>query len=408
MKRALCALILLAVAAVPAAAVTVETGQTDGGAFYRIEVPPLWNGELVIWNHGFTLAPAAPLGHADLGPLADLQLAEGYAVAASSYQQAGWAVFKTKNDLQNLLGAFKASFGTPSRIFLTGASLGGIVTAAAVETANLGNVVGAYTVCGAMAGSRNWDIALDLRLVYDAVCDAVPGASIPGGAQGLPAGSTRTVTDNVLAANACFGHLLPPPLRTPGQQARLDQFVAVTGVPASFINTDIGFYVTFGMADLVHDKLAGKVGAGNAGVFYGDPLIDAAIARVEPNPGAATRLGKRYTPTGAVGPVKNVSLHTDKDGLVIVENQSVYAQVVPASSLTVGVVVEAAPSHCGFTGAEVAAGWEALRGWVAGAPQPSAAALQGLCLALAPTFGGPCRIDPFFVLPDPDVRMRPR
>ncbi len=411
MKRFLWATLLLAtVAAAPVHAVTLQTGQTDAGAFYRIEVPDLWNGQLVIWNHGFTLSPAAPLAHADLGPLVDLQLAEGYAVAASSYQQNGWAVFKTKNDLQHLVNVFKDAFGAPSQVFVTGASLGGIVTAAAIEEANIGNVVGAYAICGAVAGSRNWDIALDLRLIYDAICDTVPGASIPGGAEGLPAGSTRTVTDNVLAANACFGHLLPPLLRTPGQQARLDQFLDVTGVPESFINTDIGFYVTLGMSDLVHGKgkLAGKVGAGNANVFYGDPAIDAAIQRVTPNPGAANRLGKHYTPTGAVGQTKIVSLHTDKDGLVIVENQSVYAQTVPAANLTVAVAVETAPSHCGFTGAEVVAGWEALRSWVAGAPQPSAATIQGTCVAVIGLFGGPCRIDPLFALPDPDVRMRLR
>jgi len=99
-------------------------------------------------------------------------------------------------------------------------------------------------------------------------------------------------------------------------------------MPASFIGTDMG-YVTFGMANLVHDphKLAGKVGTGNEQVDYGDPSINAAVARVAPNPGAASRLEAFYTPTGDTRRAKIVSLHTDKDGLVIVENESEYASL---------------------------------------------------------------------------------
>jgi len=383
------------------------TGSTDGGAYYKIVVPDHWNGDLVIWNHGFSLDPPAPV--TDLGPLADLQLFEGYAVAASSYQQAGWALFKTKNDLQNLVGVFKGNFGTPKRIFLTGGSLGGLVTVAAIEEANIGNVAGAYPFCGAVAGSRNWDAALDLRLVYDAVCSAVPGAAIPGGAEGLPPHAAFTQTDLGLAVHACTGILAPTDYRTPAQKERLVKILVTLGIPESFLLIDMG-YATFGMSDLVHDprKLSGKIGTGNAGVVYGDAAIDASIARVSPNPGAANRLGKSYTPTGNVGKTKIVSLHTDKDGLVLVENEAEYAMVVPTGNLTKAIVVEAVPSHCGFTQAEIVAGWESLRAWVGGAPQPTAATIQGTCQYLPATFSGPCRIDPGFVVPDMDGRVRPR
>ena len=402
------ALALITLMATASHADTVLAGQA-GGAFYRIHVPTAWNGDLVIWNHGFSLNPIGPVTFSDLGPLAPVQLAEGYAVAASSYRQIGWSVFKTKNDLQSLLGVFEDNFGTPGEINLTGASLGGIVTAAAIEEANLGNVVGAYTFCGALAGSRNWDAALDIRLIYDAICDAVPGASIPGGAEGLPAGSTRTFTDNAVAVDQCFG-LFFPPGRTPAQQARFDDFLAVTQIPESFIFTDVAFYTTFAMSDLVHSptKLAGKVGTGNLTVTYSDPVVDATIERVAPHPGKSKQLARSYTPTGDVGITRIVSLHTDKDGLVIVENESEYASVVPPSNLTIAIVVEAVPTHCGFTGAEVAGGWEALRAWVAGFPQPTAATVQATCLALEPIFGGPCRIDPGFVIPDMDGRVPPR
>ena len=58
------------------------TGQTSGGAYYRMVIPEVWNGDLVIWNHGFNLE--APHDDVDLGPLADVNLEQGAAVAASS------------------------------------------------------------------------------------------------------------------------------------------------------------------------------------------------------------------------------------------------------------------------------------------------------------------------------------
>ena len=67
---------------------------------------------------------------------------------------------------------------------MTGASLGGIVTADALERADEFNIDGAFAFCGAMGGSRVWDGAHDIRLSYDAVCGDV--APIPGGATGLP------------------------------------------------------------------------------------------------------------------------------------------------------------------------------------------------------------------------------
>ena len=403
-KRMVCVFILLMFLSFITTAVhaTVLTGNTDGGAYYRIDVPANWNGDLVIWNHGFTLNPPQPLTDSDLGPLHQLQLSEGYAVAASSYRESGWAVFQTNQDLQGLVGAFNKNFGRANRILLTGASLGGIVTADAIENAHLNNIVGAFTFCGAMAGSRNWDGALDLRLVYDAVCSSVPGANIPGGAYGLPAGSTLTPSQMAFAVNACTGILGG---QTPDQAARLGKILSVSQLPANMLLTDMS-YCTFGMSNLNYDpqKLNGHLGAGNAYVDYGDSIINQTIARVSPNPGANVKLERNYTPTGAVGNTKIVSLHTDKDGLVIVENESEYAKVVPSQNLTTAIAVESTPTHCGFTNNELIAGWESLRQWVNGYQQPTATSIQALCVSL----GGPCRIDPNFVIPDMDARVRPR
>lgn len=393
------------------AQVTLVSGEVKD-SFYQIAVPADWNGALVIWNHGYSFDPPGP--EPGLGPLADVQLAQGYAVAASSYSQSQWAVFNTRRDIARLVEAFVEQVGEPNSIIMTGASLGGIVTADALERADGVAVDGAFTFCGAVGGSRVWDGAHDIRLTYDAVCGEV--APIAGGATGLSA-VPGVIDPNAvaLATNACMGTLTPPAFRTPGQNERLAKFLTVTKIPESFIIQDMVF-ATNGIADLIFDpdKLDGGQGLGNIGVVYDDPEVDATIRRVEADRKAAKKLKRNFTPRGELEneDVKIVSLHTDKDGLVIVENQSEYQGVVDADNLTVGVAVEADPTHCGFSPAELVAGWESLRGWLAGAPQPTAASLQGTCQVIEATqgalFSGPCRIDPTFVIPDMDGRIAPR
>jgi len=404
MRRLFCVLFCafaLAASATAAVAQQVITGRTGSNAYYRIEVPAAWNGHLVIWNHEFDLSPPAPVSHTDLGPLADLQLFEGYAVAASSYRLSDWAVFETNTDLKNLYDIFRRTVGTPGQVILTGASLGGIVTIEAVEQGNVGNVTGALTMCGPLAGSRNWDGALDIRLVYDAVCGAVPGAAIPGGAEGLPKNSAFSPADLQAAISACF--------ESAGGDVRLAWFLGITKIPPSFIATDMA-YVTFAMSSLVHDprKLAGQVGTGNELVDYGNPGINALIMRVVPNPGAAHKLDAFYTPTGDTRGAKVVSIHTDLDGFIIVENEGEYAKIASPQDFTTAVVRESTPSHCGFTAAEAVAAWESLRAWLAGAPQPTPGSMQLICNGLTLSYPGPCRIDPAFVIPDMDGRIRPR
>ncbi len=399
--------VLMAALSIPTLALadTTIAGERNG-AFFRITVPTVWNGDLVINNHGHEFTPPAP--NPSLGDLAPLMLAEGYAVAASSYSKCCWTLFTTQKDLNNrLLGVFEDNFGAPDEVIVHGGSLGGIVSAQAVEKLDI-PPVGAYPVCGAVAGSRVWDGALDLRLVYDAVCGAV--GALPGGATGLPApGFPPGLTVGAIAGavNACTGVLLPALFRTAAQQARLNQFLAVTQLPENFVVTDMVF-ATNSFSNLIFapDKLGGGQGVGNIGVTYNDPGIDATIQRVASTNLSRKRLKKYYTPNGDVGATKIVSIHTDGDGLVIVENEKEYQDVVPASNLSVAIVDEVVASHCGFTSPEVVAGWEELRDWIAGGPQPTAQDIQNRCLTLGPP--AMCRINPAYVLNDMDTRIPPR
>ena len=388
-----------------------------GGAYYKFAVPANWNGDLILWNPGlgevpiapFVIDPAAPLAglswEQPLFSLAPLQFSEGFALATSTRSENGWAVFRSNADLKSMMDAFINQFGVPKRIFVNGRSFGGLVAIDAIESANLGNVVGGFSMCGILAGSRTWDAALDLRLIYDTVCSAV--APIPGGAEGLPPHFNVTSEQIAGAVNQCTGVLLPAALRTPEQQQRLTKILTVTGLPENFILNDMVFATSI-MSDLVHVKLHG-IGTGNLRVDYGDDLINSTIARVSPDPDAQRLLADNYTPSGITRHARILSLHTNKDGLALIENETDYSSKVAARNFSLAVALEEIPSHCGFSPAEITAGWESLSAWVAGAPQPNAASILGACQQTT-AFGipGPCRFDPGFVLPDVDGRLRPR
>jgi hypothetical protein len=395
-------------AAAAASAATERTGQTPGGAYFRIAVPDGWapGDGLVLWSHGYALDP--PDAGVSLGPLVDRQLVAGYAVAASSFRTGGWALFSSLDDLRELVARFTAEFGAPGEVILTGASMGGLVSIQGVEAAGgLGAgapVVAAYSLCGALAGSRIWDLALDLRLVYDAVCADVSGGRIPGGASGYP-DWPRDALDEVLvglAVQTCTGILEPPAQRSANQRRRLAAILELTRIPEELFLADLAIAV-FGLSDLVHDpqKLGGAAALTNLGIVYGDPEVDREIARVAATAEGRARLLAAYTPTGAVGEARILALHSDRDGLVFVEHLGEYAALAPPAQLLAVVTRDAVPAHCPFSPAEVAAGWEELRDWLASGREPTAHEVQGRCLELAGAgaAAGPCRIDPAFELP---------
>jgi hypothetical protein len=166
----------------------------------------------------------------------------------------------------------------------------------------------------------------------------------------------------------------------------------------------------FELSDLTYhpEKLNGLIGVGNAYVQYDDPFINANIERVTPNPSAQASLVENFLPAGNVGNKKIIFTHTNQDPVVFVENGQPYIDVIPAANLAWAVVAESSPSHCGYSDAEIAAGWVALLTWVEGGVKPTVVTIQNTCLNLIGQFSGPCRYDPSYVIPNLDTRIHPR
>ena len=418
-----CLLFVLVFVAALAHAQQEWTGTTPSGAHYRIAVPAGWQagGPLVLAQHGFDFDanPSDP----GLGSLRDIALAEGYAIAASSFSQRGWAVFRAVEDNRELVAAFTARVGAPGEVIPFGGSLGGLIALKIAEAEGFPPIRGVYALCPAAAGSRLWDHAIDLRLAYDVVC--ANAGDLPDGSEPLSwAYDLDDIPDNVddlldqaellptlVPLNQCTGINLPPSLRSADKRRRLAQLMQVAGTTdEDFFLTNMA-YATYAMSELVRapDKLDGRNPFTTAGVTYPDPAINAGIARISGDPIAARQL-RWYSDFRGDTTAKIVSLHTSRDQLVIPANQDVLRTRVPASRLASVIVDEAAPSHCGFTDAEGLAGWEALRAWLDdAAAQPVAASLQSRCESLlAAGEDGPCRFDADAVVPSLDSRIAPR
>ncbi|WP_304640374.1 alpha/beta hydrolase [Pseudomonas sp.] len=105
-------------------------------AGYRIEVPDNWNGQLVMWAHGFR-GPGPDLT-IDNPPMRAKLLEMGYAWAASSYSANAYDVKAGVEDTNRLALNFSSitNLEEPDKLFIAGFSMGGHVAGAAIENDN--------------------------------------------------------------------------------------------------------------------------------------------------------------------------------------------------------------------------------------------------------------------------------
>jgi hypothetical protein len=146
-----------------------------GHAAYDIEVPPKWNGELVMWAHGYR--GDGKVLTVDTPPFSLRQkfLDEGYAWAASSYSANGYDVRAGVLGTRDLALLFTGRFRRPGRTFITGASMGGHVIGRSLEQYP-GFYAGGLPMCGVLGDQALFDFFLDYNLVAQdlAGLDAYP------------------------------------------------------------------------------------------------------------------------------------------------------------------------------------------------------------------------------------------
>lgn len=336
----------------------VDTG-TLNGAPYRIEIPADWNGGLVMYAHGYEIegTPFQPEAPRHAG-FRQAFTSRGFAFAQSWYRAYGWAVEEGMDDTEALRRHFAARYGEPDSTFVTGHSMGGLITVATIETRGA-EYDGALPFCGLLAPpvdalrGRLFDVLVAFDYLYPGVL-----TSAPGGVADLPAAPlpTREALNAAVRAD-------------PGRAEALGRRYAIRpeNVPGL-----VWFYAAI-LREL-QQRAGGNPFDNRGSAYHGlgdDPAFNRGVRRYAADPAAVAWLRARFSPTGRIAdPV--LAVHTTYDAVVEPEQMDRYRAIAQlagtADRFAAAYVV--ADGHCAFTSAQVGAAFDALRAWAATGERP--------------------------------------
>jgi len=341
-------------------AVAVVEGELGTGATYALFSPADWNGDLVVYAHGYVV-PSEEVQLPNVDGLRDAWLAMGYGVAYSSYSQTGYSVKEAAGNTRQLRGLFAAQMGMPSNTFLVGHSMGGLISVMLAER-NPQLYAGALPMCGIIGGSRmTIDYLYNVRVLFDYFYSGV----LPGDAQNVPPDLDQ---GTVIALT--MGAILANPLPA-FELAAVEQVSIQYADPGELIDAIVTALVfqTGSWADAFerthrHDFFD------NADVVYtgssDDDALNAGVDRFESTPDADAYLEHWYEPDGKLK-IPVVSLHTSRDQVAQIFQEDHYDAIVASagnSSLLAQHVIDRY-GHCAFTLDEQLSAFAELVAWSA-------------------------------------------
>src|SRR5258708_3587316 len=361
-------LLIIPVAARAQSGVMKQTGMLPDGATYVIEVPAKWNGSLFLYSHGYVVPgsanPAQDFAITDPATPA-FMLANGFALAGSSYATTGWAVEQALPDQIAVLDIFNKAVGTPKRTIAWGHSLGGMITGG-VATWNTA-LDSAFAFKTLLGGS-----GLQLVNITDPTGNLTFAEEILAAAQKTHQGRARLALSSALADTpGWFFPLSPEPAANDFASLQANQFLwaQMVDFPFAFaLRAELEFRAQGNVSwntgvnyrrQLEHSASRNEVVAlyEQAGLSLDadlDALEDA--ARISPDHHAIEYLEKNIVYNGDIH-IPVLTLHTTGDGLVVVENESAYRQVVreDGNGEFLRRTFVARAGHCAFTPAETIA-----------------------------------------------------
>jgi hypothetical protein len=361
-----------------------------GGAGYRIEVPENWNGRLVMWAHGYrgTALELTTENH----PLRAFLIANGYAWAASSYSRNDYDVEVGVKDTHALTELFNGIVGHPQLVYLTGASMGGHVTAAAIEQYPA-TYAGAMPICGVLGDYELFDFFLDYNLVAAALA-GYPATFPPDPAAWVNV-AEPTITSTLAAS-------WPNALTTDGEHLKAMTQLRSGGIRPLFgaaWATWATFLLQFGTLDGTAPRSPGVVVDNTDAVYQFDTdpalspaeqALNEAVLRVAQEPAGRVDHGVANIPVVNGTPtVPVLSMHDIGDLFVPFSMEQVYAQRVAANNRSDLVVQRAirGVGHCDFTPTELITGFTDLVAWVEHGVKPAGDNVLDRAVVADPRYG---------------------
>ncbi len=417
-----------------------DTGVLNGAA-YRIDMPAHWNGTLLLYSHGYRIPGSAnPANSVEPQALGAVLLAQGYALAGSAYATTGWAIEQAIPDQIRLLNYFEGKYGKPTRTIAWGFSLGGMITAAIAQEYPE-RIQGALPMCGVVGGGVGaWNVGLaggvafktllapnsgvELVNITDPLQNLTKGAGALEAAQQTPQGRARIALAAALSSiPGWFDPASPVPAPTDYAAQEQNQYLWIKNVTLPFqlaFRKDLELRAggnpswTNGVdfrALLAQSPVKAEVEA----LYQAAGLnLDADLQAVQQAPPifadqkAVDYLTANVTFNGRIT-VPVLTMHTTGDGLVPVQNEQSYREIVDAAgngSLLRQLFVNRA-GHCQFSGAEVLTALGVLMGRVQTGVWPdtsNVAALNAAAGSLGPLLNN---YPAGFVAFEPSPYLRP-
>ncbi len=393
----------------------------EHGAGYRMEVPDDWNGSLVMWAHGFRGAGLELT--VDNHPLRSWLLANGFAWAASSYSANDYNVGVAVDDMHRLTNVFRKEVGRPDRVYMTGASMGGHVTARSIE--QYPNAYdGAMPVCGVLGDYELFDYFLDFNATAQQLALGTSRYPIEDAGTWLGV-DVPAIKANLQAVPNGWPVVLNPTgqqfkqlveLQSGGDRPNFDQAWAFWNSYPTYASTPGNFLFDLAIGD---GTLSGQKGivADNSDTQYqldldpstspAEAALNADVVRVDGATRLRNSMALKPVPvvTGDIT-VPVLSLHNLGDLFVPFHNEVVYATEVAAAGKSDLLVQRAirGVNHCGFTMVEQQTAMADLVTWVETGLRPEGDVVLDPAVVAASDYG--CRFTDFatpngHVLPAP-------
>lgn len=355
------------------------------GAAYRIEVPDNWNGDLLMWAHGYRLFYSEFLW-VDNPPFREWLIENGYAWAASSYSANGVNITVGVKDTKTLVEFFKEEIASPEHVYISGESMGGGISVSSIEQWP-DIYAGGMPTCGLIAPYKEFDYLWDFYVLSNALAEH--DATFPIPEDFVTSGDYATVVNTLAGAPGYFPYLLNPE----GEQLKNAVKMITGGVRPLY---DQGFNLWYGLIDelwgfpvmqiMIDFELTGVNGVwvDNWDTIYQfdmDPEItpeeealNEIIFRIQRDPQAMHPNGLKNIPitTGKIK-VPVLTLHGIGDLFVPFSQEQIYAQRVAEKDASDFLVQRAIREivHCEFTQEEYTTAFSDLVSWVETGSKPT-------------------------------------
>jgi pimeloyl-ACP methyl ester carboxylesterase len=387
-------------------------GQDSAKAHYLIVMPENWSGVLVVHAHGGPALgePKASRADEDIQRWA-ITVQQGHAWAGSVFRQGGFAVTTAAEDSDRVRRIFVEHVAKPRRTLLHGQSWGAMVATKAAELFP-NSWEGMLLTSGVVAGPTTYDFRLDLRVIYQYLCNNHPR---PDEAQyplwvGLPADSKLSNADLTARANDCLGLNKPAAQRTLEQTRRVRTIVDVVRIPENSIIGHLN-WGTFTLRDVVSRTKTSPFG--NEGVRYtgsdDDVALNAGVKRYPVDPAAAARFAADVDYVGRFG-IPVLAAHGINDSTVFVEGTDTLRRRMEATGNGARLVQTFINSnqHSYWGDAMYPPLFEALLNWVEKGVKPNPASIAARCQAMRAAKPADCLFNVDYVAKPLASRIPPR